>query len=224
MTDAPNSPAFDVARAPVPMPKVAGLPALPVLPAASELSAELADLLQPRIARLGYLGGFFAVAARQPNALVGFIRFTEALKAVVPDDLGEVVALRVATRLGNAYEQAQHEALARTHGKSEAWLAAVTEFQAGAGAPSDELSADERLVRNLSDAVLADAGHGVREVVTAAAERFGADTTVALILLISRFVAHAHAANAFELIDPLGASSAAVPTPTASAPPTKEIA
>lgn len=214
----------------VAMPKVSGLAAAPPLPAATELSAELADLLQSRIARLGYLGGFFAVAARQPDALAGFIRFTESLKEAVPDDLAEVVALRVATRLGNAYEQAQHEALARTHGMSEAWLAAVTvladtgaDDTAARGRLSGQLSADQRLVRDLSDAVLADAGHGAGEVVVACAERFGADTTVALVLLISRFTAHAHAANAFALIDPLAELRTAQPAPTDHAPTRKEM-
>lgn len=234
-TDAPTHPPIRANGVPVPMtavamPPVLGLPPAPPLPAATELSAELADLLRPRIARLGYLGGFFAVAARQPDALAGFIRFTESLKKAVPDDLAEVVALRVAVRLSNAYEQAQHEALARTHGMSEAWLAAVTvladadaDDSTAQGRLSDQLSADQRLVRDLSDAVLADAGHGAGDAVVACAERFGADTTVALVLLISRFTAHAHAANAFALIDPLAELRTAQPAPTDPAPPTKEM-
>jgi len=184
------------------MPKVQGLPTSPPIDPPAELSDELAGLLGPRVARLGYLGAFFAVSARQPDALAGFIRFTESLKCALPHDLVEVVALRTASALGNAYEQAQHEALARVDGRSPAWIAALTDK----GAPDDVLDSDHRLVRDLTDAVLARAGR-TADTLVLAVDRFGADRAVAVVLLISRFVAHAHAAEAFGLIDPLSSEA-----------------
>lgn len=185
------------------MPTVQGLPASPPIQPAAELTDELVALLAPRVARLGYLGAFFAVSARQPEALAGFIRFTESLKEALPDDLVEVVAIRVATALDNAYERSQHEALARARGMSASWIAVLTGHRNVDGA----LDNDQRLVRDLTDAVLDHAGHGTADILAAAVDRFGPARTVALVLLISRFIAHAHAANAFALIDPLGATS-----------------
>lgn len=180
------------------MPRVLGLPASPPIPPAVVLSDELSALLQPRIARLGYLGAFFAVSARQPEALAGFVRFTEALKDAVPEALGEVVALRVATALDNAYEKAQHEALVRTRGVSKGWITAASGGNDEIGA----LNADELIVRNLTDEVLANTGHAASDVMALAVDRFGPDLVVGIVLLISRFIAHAHAANAFALVDP----------------------
>ena len=65
--------------------------------------------MRPRVERLGYLGEFFQCAANVPDALLAFDVFTAALKRALPDRVTEVVALTVATRLGNAYERHQHE-------------------------------------------------------------------------------------------------------------------
>src|SRR5215470_7455189 len=85
----------------------------------------LADALRPRVQRLGYLGEFFQCAANAPDALLAFHQFTEALKAALPERVTEVVALTVATRLGNAYERHQHERLCRRLGLSDEWIRAV---------------------------------------------------------------------------------------------------
>lgn len=62
-----------------------------------ELPEPLRGELAARVERLGYLGGFFSVAAHQPDPLLHFNRFTESLKDGLPGRLSEVVA-----RLGQA--------------------------------------------------------------------------------------------------------------------------
>src|SRR5512143_1851057 len=90
-----------------------------------QLPPPLAAALRPRVERLGYLGEFFQCAANVPDALLAFQQLTEALKAALPDRVTEVVALTVATRLGNDYERYQHERLCRTLGFDDGWIRAV---------------------------------------------------------------------------------------------------
>jgi alkylhydroperoxidase family enzyme len=94
-----------------------------------QLPSELAELLGPRVERLGYLGEFFQVAAHQPNALGHFVRFTESLNGALPDRLMELVALSVSTRLENDYERHQHERLSLKLGFSLEWLRAVERLE-----------------------------------------------------------------------------------------------
>jgi alkylhydroperoxidase family enzyme len=156
----------------------------------------LQDLLASRVERLGYLGGFFSLLGHQPGALAAFYEYTEALKAALPDDLTEVVALRTATLMANDYERVQHERLARKHGQSEDWI------QAAEGGGGEELSPDQVLVHRLADRMVEDRGHGadaeLRDVVAA----IGQERGVAVLLLVGRYVAHAHIANALRLTPP----------------------
>jgi alkylhydroperoxidase family enzyme len=188
---------------PEPMPKVAGLPGNAPIPPADMLSDSLSTALAPRVARLGYLGGFFAVCARQPDALESFVAFTESLKRSVPGDLTEIVALCVATLLENEYEHAQHVALCRRTGMSEDWIRAVT----AGDVTSSRLTPQQRAVLRLSAAVVRNAGHRSREELEAVITECGPDLAVGIVLLIARYIAHAHAANLFGLVDPFCAGT-----------------
>lgn len=192
---------------PEPMPPVAGLPSTAPIPAAATLTDELAAALAPRVARLGYLGGFFAVGARVPAALSAFMAFTEALKVAVPPDLAEIVALRAARILRNEYEEAQHIALANVLGLGPDWVSAA--LTGDREAPC--LSNAQRATLGLVAAQLTDAGHGAGAAVTTVDELCGPDLTVAIVLLISRYVAHAHASNAFQLVNPLAPPERDIP-------------
>jgi alkylhydroperoxidase family enzyme len=187
-----------------PMPRVAGLPADPPIGAAAGLTDALAERLAPRVRRLGYLGGFFAVGARQPSALAGFVDFTEALKESVPADLTELVALRVAHLLRNSYESAQHVALAGKLGYTPTWIEAVT----AGDADSALLTPAQRAALRLAGVLVAHAGHRARAELRALVDECGEDLAVGVVLLVARYVAHAHAANAFELVNPLEAVDA----------------
>lgn len=161
-----------------------------------ELPEPLAERLAPRMQRLGYLGAFFAYAAHQPDALAGFIDFTESLKKALRVDLAEVVALSVAGALHNDYELAQHKRLAARFEFTEDWVGAVLD-----GRP-DVLDATQTAVRELTSAVLANGGHGARAPFERVVNLLGPADGVAVLLLISRYVAHAHIANTLELTDP----------------------
>src|SRR2546426_909022 len=84
-----------------------------------DLPPALQRLLAPRVKRLGYLGEFFQRGAAQPEALVHFIHWTEALKTAVPFRLVEIIALSVAAQTKNDYERVQHENLALRNGFSQ---------------------------------------------------------------------------------------------------------
>lgn len=175
-------------------PEVHGLPYVPF----DSLPGALQDLLRPRYERLGYLGEFFQVAAHQPDALVAFHRFSEELKAALPDRFTELVALTVSSRLGNHYERNQHEQLATKLGFSVEWIA-----DALAGDPSlvTALADDERVAQRL--ALAAVSGQAAPEVVGDAADVLGPQVTVGLLLLVGRYVAHSAVVRTLGLLPPV---------------------
>lgn len=173
---------------------VAELAVSPIEP--QQLTAALAERLQPRIDRLGYLGAFFAYSAHQPDALAGFIDFTESLKHALPPDVAEVVALTVAARLRNEYELSQHERLSVRLGYPGEWVRAARDGH------DQLLDIPQRSVRNLACAVLEDSGLGARPAFERAVDVLGSTAAIGILLLIGRYVAHAHIANTLELTDP----------------------
>src|SRR6266851_2376853 len=94
----------------------------------ADLDPKLAELLRPKVERLNYLGEFFQCTGHQPEALISFYKLTDDLRKALPDNLTELVALTIASRMSNAYERVQHERLAFKLGLSEAWLRAVIFF------------------------------------------------------------------------------------------------
>lgn len=168
--------------------------------AGADLSPELSETLRPRIERLGYLGEFFTCAAHQPEALLSFIGFTEALKASVATNHTELVALTVATAFRNDYERHQHERLATKLGFTRDWVADVERLAPeAAGALSDT----ERRVQVLVLAMLADQGRLPRDDVRALAGDLGEAETVGLLMLTGRYAAHALISNAFGVRPPV---------------------
>lgn len=184
---------------------VRGVPdsALPLEPVSPVyLPESLRGRLGARIQRLGYLGAFFGYTAHQPDALAGFVDFTEALKAALPDDLTEVVALTVASQLGNEYERSQHVRLARRLGFDAEWIDELTT----PAKPHGESRLDERqqAARRLALAMLADGGHGASPRLIDAVKALGDSDAVGVLLLVGRYVAHGYISNALELTDPRG--------------------
>lgn len=165
-----------------------------------ELDPQLQQLLRPKVERLGYLGEFFAVGGHQPAATSAFQEFTEALKGSLPAELSEVIALTVASALGNDYERSQHEQLASVSGFSDEWIAA-----AEGKADVSSLGPLAALARSLAIAVLEEMGRGpvanakLEELVAAAGEA----TAVGVLLTVGRYVAHALVANTLGLQPPV---------------------
>lgn len=163
-----------------------------------ELSEPLRASLASKVQRLGYLGEFFAVGGHQPEALLAFNEFTEALKRALPDELTEVVALTAASTLGNDYERCQHEQLSFRLGFSRAWIAAAT----GAGDPA-ALSERAQCVRRLVLAMLAKHGHGVSQEVADAVSMLDEQTAVGVLLQAGRYAAHALVSNSLGFASPV---------------------
>jgi len=168
--------------------------------AADAFPQNVADMLRPRVERLGYLGEFFRCAAHQPEALVSFMAFTEDLKHALPDRLTETVALTVSTELGNAYERHQHERLCLKMGLDEEWVRAVEALDPEGAA---RLEAAERRVQALTLAVLRRHGHGTTGELDASVSAIGAAAAIAVLMLIGRYVTHALMVNCLNLEPPV---------------------
>jgi alkylhydroperoxidase family enzyme len=157
----------------------------------------LRERISSQVERLGYVGGFFGLAAHQPAALHAFVDFTEALKNELPFRLAEVVALTVAATVDNDYELDQHLRLCRAHGLEEAWIAAVL---TDATSADDPRTAAELAVGRLAR-TCARGASGARELAALATEQ-GPATAVAVLLLAGRYIAHATVSRAFGLRAP----------------------
>src|ERR1700745_1098794 len=152
-----------------------------------KLHPELEAFLQPRIERLGYLGEFFQCTAHQPKALLSFLEFTDHLKHALPNNLTEVVSLTVAQLMNNRYERVQHERLSLKLGFGENWVREVLSLSANG---HRVLSEQEVLVQRLVIAVIERQGHNTTRELEAVIRAIGAAMTIAVLMLIGRYMSH----------------------------------
>jgi alkylhydroperoxidase family enzyme len=166
----------------------------------TELDPDLAELLRPKVERLNYLGEFFQCTGHQPRALISFYTLTEDLKKALPDNLTELVALSIATRMNNAYERVQHERLSLKLGLSEEWIREVTALLAKRGGT---LSETEVVVQKLVLAVIERGGHDTGAELEEVVKAIGHEQGIAVLMLIGRYVMHALIANSLALEPPV---------------------
>jgi hypothetical protein len=172
---------------------------IPRLPQ-EKLHPELESFLRPRIERLGYLGEFFQCTAHQPEALLSFLEFTDHLKHALPNNLTEVVSLSVAQLMNNSYERVQHERLSLKLGFGENWVREVLSLSADG---REILSKQELLVQRLVVAVIDRKGHNTRRELEAVIQSIGPAMTIAVLMLIGRYMSHAMIVNCLELDAPV---------------------
>jgi alkylhydroperoxidase family enzyme len=165
-----------------------------------ELEPALAAALQPRVERLGYLGEFFRCMGHQPAALRAFIEFTESAKAPLEKRIVEVIALTVATAKRNRYERHQHERLSVRLGFTREWVAEVEALTPGAGTL---MSARDLLVQKFVLAVITEGGSAPSELLDEVVAQLGSAQTVASLMVIGRYVAHAAMVGALALDPPV---------------------
>ena len=165
-----------------------------------ELHPELEAFLRPRIVRLGYLGEFFQCTAHQPEALLSFLEFTDHLKHALPNNLTEVVSLSVAQLADNRYERVQHERLSLKLGFGENWVREVLSLS---GNGTGILSEQEVLVQRLVVAVVDRRGHDTTPELEAVIRSIGPAMTIAVLMLIGRYMSHAMIVNALNLPAPV---------------------
>ena len=165
-----------------------------------ELDPDLAKLLRPKVDRLNYLGEFFQCTGHQPRALIAFHTLTEDLKKALPDNLTEVVALSIATKMNNAYERVQHERLSLKLGLSEAWICEVNSLSSKR---EGTLSETEVVVQKLALAVVERGGHNTAGELEAVVKAIGHEQGIAVLMLIGRYVMHGMIANSLGLKPPV---------------------
>ena len=166
---------------------------------AKELPPALASFLRPRVERLGYLGEFFQCTAHQPEALLSFLEFTEHLKHALPNNLTEAVALSIAVLMDNTYERVQHERLSLNLGFSEEWLREVLSLAADG---HRILSEQERAVQQLVISVVHRRGRNTTPELEAVTRIIGPAQTIAVLMLIGRYMSHALIVNTLNLAPP----------------------
>lgn len=165
-----------------------------------DLAPSLASVLKARVDRLGYLGEFFRVAGHQPAALKGFIEFTESSKAALEKRHVELLALTAASHFDNRYELNQHERLAVRLGFGHDWVEAVERLEPDA-APL--LSDIERELQRFALASVRSHGRVGQEHFDRLVEGLGAEAAVAVLLVITRYVAHAYMINVLQIEPPV---------------------
>jgi len=166
----------------------------------AELEPQLAAAVEPRYRRLGYLGEFFRVAGHQPDALRGFVLFTESAKAGLDKRLVELLALTVASHFGNAYECHQHERLSVRLGLGRDWVREGERLEPELATGLSDL---ERLAQRFALDTIRSHGRAGRERLDALVQALGPQAGVALMLVIARYVAHAYVVNTLALEPPV---------------------
>jgi len=166
----------------------------------TDLDPDLAELLRPKVERLNYLGEFFQCTGHQPRALISFYTLTEDLKKALPDNLTELVALTIATKMNNAYERVQHERLSLKLGLSEAWVREVVSLLSNR---EGNLSETELVVRKFVLAVIERGGHETGAELEEVVKAIGHEKGIGVLMLIGRYVMHALIANSLSLKPPV---------------------
>jgi len=164
------------------------------------LHPDLQTYLRPRVERLGYLGEFFQCAGHQPEALLSFLQYTDHLKHALPNNLTEIVSLTVAQLMNNGYERLQHERLSLKLGLGEKWLREVLTLKSdGKGRMSDQ----EVLVQRLAMAAINRRGHDITAELEPVVRSIGPAMSIAVLMLVGRYLSHAIIANALNLAPPV---------------------
>lgn len=164
-----------------------------------DLPPALQEAFAARYRRLGYLGEFFRATAHQPDALLAFNAFTEALKESVPSELVEAVALTCATWMDNKYERHQHERLSVRKGYGREWVAEVERLDPDAADLSEDVKAAQRYVL----AALTSRGHSAGPAVQALVAQIGVENAVGVMFLQARYVGHALIVNSLGIAPPV---------------------
>ena len=166
------------------------------------LRPDVADILAPRVKRLGYLGEFFRCAGHQPDALKDFMSYTDSAKAGLDKKLVELIALTAAGRIGNAYERNQHERLSVRLGFGRDWVEAVNALDPEGAA--DKLSADEKLTQRFVLDALANPGAlGAPDRLPELAKALGHEGAVAVMFVLGRYLIHGLFVNSLRLDPPV---------------------
>lgn len=165
-----------------------------------DLRPDLAGYLEPRVKRLGYLGELFKCAGNAPEVILEFMRFTDALKDALPDQVTEVGALTVAGLMENRYERHQHERLSVKLGFAREWVAEVNRLDPDS---STLMSEPERAVQRYAIAAIRSRGLAAQREFEGVLDHLPPGQAMAFALLVGRYVSHALVVNTLQLAPPV---------------------
>ena len=166
----------------------------------ADMRADLADYLRPRVARLKYLGELFKCAGHAPGVLLAFIHLTDELKNALPDKLTEVAVLTTASLMENLYERNQHERLCIRLGYSAEWIAEVEKLDPD---KAQLMGDEEREVQRYVLAAMKTRALQAQSEFAAMARRLGPSQSMALVMLVGRYITHALTVNTLGLAPPV---------------------
>lgn len=166
----------------------------------SDMRADLAAYLTPRVERLRYLGELFKCAGNAPDVTLTFMHFTDALKNVLPDRLTELGALTVASFMENRYERHQHERLSEKLGFTREWIAEIELLEPSTSTMLDDI---DRAAQAYALKALCTRGLEAQAEFDAFAALVTPAEAMAFVLLIGRYIAHAIAVNTLGLQPPV---------------------
>jgi hypothetical protein len=165
-----------------------------------DMREDLRRYLTPRVERLKYLGELFKCAGHAPGVLLSFMHFTDELKKALPDALTEVAVLTTASLMSNNYERNQHERLCIRLGYSAEWIAEVELLEPDA---ATRMTAEERAVQRYVIAAVETRALNVHREFARVLELLGASHSIALVMLVGRYITHALTVNTLELAPPV---------------------
>ena len=165
-----------------------------------DMAPALAGYLAPRVRRLGYLGELFQVGAHVPEVLLHFMHFTDALKEVVPFDVGEAVVLTVACLMQNRYELHQHERLCLRNGLAREW---ILEVEALSPAIATLMTEQQMLAQRYVVAAVRSQGREAGGDFDALDQHFTPKEAMAIAFLVGRYITHALIVNTLNLEPPV---------------------
>jgi len=166
----------------------------------AEMAPDLQAYLQPRVARLQYLGELFKCAAHAPEVLLDFMHFTDSLKKALPDRLTECAVLTTAMLMGNRYERHQHERLSVRLGFGRDWVAEVERLKP---AEATLMSEVERAVQTYVMAAVETRGMQAASPFEALARLVPPAEAMAVAMLVGRYITHALVVNTLRLEPPV---------------------
>jgi len=164
------------------------------------MAPPLADYLEPRVKRLGYLGEWFRCAGNAPEVLLTFLKFTDALKDALPLKVSELIVLTEAAVLHNRYEKNQHERLSVRSGFGRDWVAEVERLS-----PNDAvlMTSVERDVQRFVLAALGNDQERMRSAFQALSAHFTSAEAIAILMLVGRYWTHALGVSTLGLAPPV---------------------
>lgn len=147
----------------------------------------MAEVLKPRVVRLGYLGEFFRCMAHQPKPLRAFVEFTEFAKAPLDKHIVEIIALTISTRKANSYERNQHERLCVRLGFGREWISQV---EALSPESAQLLDNREKQVQRFVLSAIDEHREESQIIFSALVESLGYAQAIAILMVVGRYVAH----------------------------------